>query len=127
MIRISKTSHEYPLYQANRSKNQKMIKRGEADVTDMPKKSANLIKHRRTVEQFSRIGRPSQSIPATGRASWLPVNQTLFLTFSDEQFVAISPPMTKFSWSNPDFSINQDSSYASATFMARAHIAKPVP
>ena len=44
MICILKTSHGHPFYRANRSTNRKMIKGGETDVTDVPKKSAQLIK-----------------------------------------------------------------------------------
>lgn len=78
---------------SNRSKNQKLIQRGEKGVTDMPKNRAFNVKIRR------------------------PVNQNRFLTFSDEHFVSTSSPYDQI-FMVTDSSIDQDSSYASAAFMA---------
>ena len=59
MIRILKTSYGHPFDRANRSTNRKMIKGGETDVTDVPKKVHNSSNVRRPVEVFSATGRQS--------------------------------------------------------------------
>ena len=114
MIRILKTSHGHPFYRANRSKNQKLIQGGEKDITDMPKNRAFDVK-----------------IPATGRQFRRPVEylgdrstKFVFLPLATNCSSLQVPPMTKFSWSNPDSSINQDTSYASAAFMAKGSFCK---
>lgn len=68
MIRILKTSHGHPFYRANRSKNRKMIKGGETDIIDVPKKSAQLVQRPATGRQSPEcFGDRSTNSAATGR------------------------------------------------------------
>ena len=95
-----------------------LIQGGEKDVTDVPKNWALKVKR-----------------PSTGRAI-LGDRSTVYRAFRrpvehiDDRSTKLYfrplatnssslqvPPMTKFSWSNPDSKFNQDASYAS-TFMA---------
>ena len=63
--------------------------------------------HRRTVEYLGDRSTKNVFLPLATNCSSLQV-----------------PPMTKFSWSNPDSSIDQDISYASAAFMAKGSFCK---
>ena len=109
MIRILKTSHGHPFYRANRSKNQKLIQRDET----VESKYKNATVRRSSTGRCNIVERSTlvQGASSNGRVSWRPVDQKLFLPLATNSSSLQVPPMTKFSWSNPDSSIDQDTSY----------------
>ena len=122
MIRILKTSHGHPFYRANRSKNQKLI---QGDET-VESKYKNATVRRSSTGRCNIVERSTlvQGASSNGRVSWRPVDQKLFLPLATNSSSLQVPPMTKFSWSNPDSSIDQDTSYASIASMAKVSFCK---